>query len=1067
MAKPARVCSAVSLGISFIILALALSSSAQVSFERTYGGSYSDCGYSVDQTTDGGYVIAGWTGSFGAGGGDVYLIKTDSLGDILWSETYGTSPGSDIGHSVRQDSDGCYVIAGHTLNSGVGGSDVYVLKADSSGNLVWSRTYGGFAVNVGWSVEVASDGGYVIAGYTSSDDPGDTNVYLVKTDASGNDLWTRTYGGSHCDWGSSIRKTSDGGYIITGRTKSFGAGDYDVYLIKTDSSGELLWSETYGGPSSDGGLCALQTSDGGYVITGWTASFGAGGHDVYLIKTDSLGFELWSETYGETDTDCGYSIDQTSDGGYVIGGSTRSGRASWEDLCLIKADPSGNLVWQRTFGGASDECGYSVGQTADGGYITAGYTRSYGAGQTDVYLIKTDQDGLVSTGSKFKVRFKAPDGSPHPCDLTISDGSWMQEFDSVTYVETIVPETATYTVSYDWLSEYGDTVFGFLTPVTLTLPPSQLKAFDFYCHHPDSIAPRSKVYLSWREVGADETLSSWYDSTNLTLNYDVSFEAGKILLLSLIIGNQDPSVIVPMVYGVEALGVGGTWEPNYWGCAFCAFGPGACFSWQPGSGGSALLRQPELDRVEVTDVVKFAGIDSSEGAVGVYGLFCDDARIEGFETELRCAETGEAVEQALLYPQYLGSVSRNPYTLDISSLPLEFPIFELPIWLQPGHMQVLRVYPPQKEALEDFTFGVIAENPTLKASYSGLHHAVGDSLSVDVSVDSLSHDWWGGFVLPDSLMAITVAAHSDTASLILRNLHDYILNPAGSRNLVVTRIPADISRLRVTYGTARALKSQAVTELKALKRKGDKKLAKEIDRIIEHIQNSLGENLWLDGCRLDSDFGKRVFHEEKKATKRLMALGAQDDGGNNCLKKPKSGLGDLVERVIFMLVDADEGIAKIAVRGAQVGGGGWRKVQKAEMEISEAEKERVRGRYDKAIDHYKKAWEHAGKALAKQSGGGIQVALNRAGPLSFGLRQNSPNPFTRETRVSFNLPVAGHATVSVFDAMGGLVATLVDGCVEAGVHTATWDRSNAASGVYFCVLTSGGRTSTRKMVAVR
>jgi hypothetical protein len=257
----------------------------------------------------------------------------------------------------------------------------------------WRRTFGGMEADDGLLVQPTSDGGYVIAGWTYSYGAGSGDVWLVRTDASGNKLWDKTFGGANNDDGYSVQQTSDGGYIITGNTYSYGAGDADVWLVKTDASGNKTWDRTFGGAGDDQGNSVQQTLDGGYILAGLTTSYGAGGMDVGLIKTDSAGNEVWDKTFGGTGTDRGNSVRQTTDGGYVVAGNTNSYGAGSGDVWLVKTDASGNKVWDRTFGGTNSDDGNSVQQTSDGGYIIVGNTDSYGAGLADFWLVKTGPSG--------------------------------------------------------------------------------------------------------------------------------------------------------------------------------------------------------------------------------------------------------------------------------------------------------------------------------------------------------------------------------------------------------------------------------------------------------------------------------------------------------------------------------------------------------------------------------------------------------------------------------------------------------------------------------------------------
>ena len=354
---------------------------------KTYGGVDIDRGYSIQQTIDSGYIITGNTRSFGAGNYDVWLLKTDENGDTLWAKTYGGVE-HDYGESVQQTVDSGYIVVGYTKSFGAGNYDVYLIKTDENGDTLWTRTYGGIAWDRGYSVQQTTDNGYIITGNTRSFGAGDYNIYLIKTDENGDTLWTKIYGGLDTDYGYSVQQTSDSGYIITGYTKSFGAGGYDVYLIKTDVDGDTLWTKTYGGVDDERAWLVQQTIDNGYIIAGETESFGVNREDLWLLKTDENGDTLWTKVYGGTGYDYAHSVQQTSDSGYIVVGHTKSFGAGGYDLWLLKTDADGDTLWTKLYGGPMDEYGLSVQQTTDNGYIMTGWTKSFGAGGADLWLLR-------------------------------------------------------------------------------------------------------------------------------------------------------------------------------------------------------------------------------------------------------------------------------------------------------------------------------------------------------------------------------------------------------------------------------------------------------------------------------------------------------------------------------------------------------------------------------------------------------------------------------------------------------------------------------------------------------
>ena len=370
---------------------LASIASAQAGWFKTYG---SGSGSSVQPTSDGGYIVA-VNGNTHLGAPDtenVALIKTDASGDTLWTRIYdGTR--LEWANSVQQTSDGGYVVAGETRSFGSGEMDLWLIKTNTSGDTLWTRTYGGINSDEGKSVQQTTDGGFIIAGYTRSFGAGGSDVWLVKTDAQGDTLWTRTYGGGSDDWGNSVQQTADGGYVIAGYTRSYGPGTPDsgnAYLVKTDPSGDTLWTRTYGRSEDDEGYSVQQTSDGGYIIGG-RLDYVPTLPCVYLVRTNASGDTLWTRTT----IPWGYaaaclSILQIADGGYVFTGYiwTSSGHYCYPVSLICKTNPSGDVLWSRSYG--SEEKGYDIQQTTDGGYVISGGSWS------SVLLIKTDSNGRIA-----------------------------------------------------------------------------------------------------------------------------------------------------------------------------------------------------------------------------------------------------------------------------------------------------------------------------------------------------------------------------------------------------------------------------------------------------------------------------------------------------------------------------------------------------------------------------------------------------------------------------------------------------------------------------------------------
>ncbi len=360
----------------------------QLTFQKTFGGIKADDGKAIQQTTDGGYILAGQVHTISADSVDLCLIRTNQNGDTLWTRLLGGSL-SDWANAVQQTNDGGFIVAGGTFSYGANNELIFLNKLDVNGNLSWSKTIGGSNINDAYSIQQTTDDGFIISGVTLSYGTGAGDLYLVKTNNLGDTLWTHTYGSAAgLEYGSFVRQTSDNGYIITGFTTSFGTAT-DIYLVKTDINGSLQWTKSIGGSGYDRANSVVEIP-GGYIIGGYTSSFGSGGHDALLMKTDANGNVLWSKAYGTAGTERAYGIKQTSDGGFVLSGFTNINNG---DVYLIKTDGAGVVDWSKSFGGPNNDWAWDVIQSNDGGYVCLRGSSSFGTGNSDIYMIKTDGSG--------------------------------------------------------------------------------------------------------------------------------------------------------------------------------------------------------------------------------------------------------------------------------------------------------------------------------------------------------------------------------------------------------------------------------------------------------------------------------------------------------------------------------------------------------------------------------------------------------------------------------------------------------------------------------------------------
>ncbi|MGN7783661.1 hypothetical protein ACTJIJ_04015 [Niabella sp. 22666] len=393
--------------VAFILSADAVFAQApSIQWQKALGGADGDIASDIQPTTDGGYIVAGNSSSNDGdassnhGGADYWIVKLDAAGNKVWQKSFGGSA-NDYATSIKQTSDGGYIVGGTTFSNDndVSGnhnpdSDGWVIKLDASGNLVWQKAIGGVGGDFITAILQTNDGGYLAGGYSSSNNSdasgnnGSFDFWTIKLDASGNISWYKMIGGSQDDRARALQQTADGGYIITGSTASVITGARDCLMAKLDASGNIAWQKTLGGTGNDEYNSIQQTTDGGYIAAGTTASNNGdvsgnhGGDDYWVVKLDASGNIIWQKTLGGSGTDWSYTVQQTTDGGYVaLGVSTSTdgdvtGTHGNGDFWLAKLNTSGNLTWQKSFGGTGGDYGYAIRQTADGGFITAGFSNS-------------------------------------------------------------------------------------------------------------------------------------------------------------------------------------------------------------------------------------------------------------------------------------------------------------------------------------------------------------------------------------------------------------------------------------------------------------------------------------------------------------------------------------------------------------------------------------------------------------------------------------------------------------------------------------------------------------------
>ena len=395
-----------SITIICLLFLSVLSAQAQTKFQLNLGGLTNGRIIISRQTMDGGYMFSGYTNSTDM---DYFLIKIDSASNLLWTKTYGTALTPEFLFEAIQTTDGGYMMAGYNIINGR--SNMYFVKVDANGDTLFTRTFGGIWNESAASIIQTNDGGYLAAGaFSDNSTPTNVSMLIYKMDASGDSTWSKLYsapGATSWELASGIKQTSDGGYIIAG-DYNFGQFTRDAYLVKIDNSGTLLWNKTYHFPGTTTVASIEETPDDGFIVGGKYIPVGGLNDKLFLLRTNSVGDTLWTSAYGGQYLDDGGWVTQTSDGGFIQSGRTENfGANSIGDACLLKTTSSGAMSWSFRYGGNQSELFSSVDQTTDGGYITGGVTGSFGTGY--FYIVKTD-----SLGNSNCSQFATPAVATHP-----------------------------------------------------------------------------------------------------------------------------------------------------------------------------------------------------------------------------------------------------------------------------------------------------------------------------------------------------------------------------------------------------------------------------------------------------------------------------------------------------------------------------------------------------------------------------------------------------------------------------------------------------------------------------
>jgi len=464
-------------------------------WSKNYGGSGDDEARAIQQTSDGGYIVAGYSKSTDGdvsgnhGDSDFWILRLDADGDTLWTKCYGGSA-SDMVEDMQQTTDGGFVLAGQSSSTdgdvwgNHGDDDFWILRLDAAGDTLWTKCYGGSSWDDAKAIQQTTDSGFVVAGVTYSTDGdvwgnhGDWDIWILRLDTLGDTLWTKCYGGSGRDWIYDIRQTIDSGFVVAGYSSSTdddvsgNHGDYDYWILRLDTLGDILWSKSYGGSDEDRAYAIQQTTDSEFVVAGYSQSTDGdvsgnhGNEDYWILHLDTLGDILWTKSYGGSGDDEASAIQQTSDGGFIVAGYSSStdgdvqGNQGSYDYWVLRLDVAGDTVWSKSYGGSEDDGADVIQQTTDGGFVVAGWSYSTDGdvpgnhGDYDYWILRLDNGNITGVPTQQLSQNVTIYPNPANNKLTvIANGT--KQFIAKIYTlhgqlllqETITPETSAIDIS--------------------------------------------------------------------------------------------------------------------------------------------------------------------------------------------------------------------------------------------------------------------------------------------------------------------------------------------------------------------------------------------------------------------------------------------------------------------------------------------------------------------------------------------------------------------------------------------------------------------------------------------